>query len=135
MSDPSIPASHRDLLDAAGVAILSTIGDDGYPQSTALWFLLDGEVIRTSLHRSRQKYKNLLTRPQATLFVLDPANPYRTVEIRGDVTFDDDADKVFIRRLLAHYGQDPDTFPAPTDDRVVLTLTAGHVVAFGDEAG
>ena len=112
MSDPSIPASHRDLLDAAGVAILSTIGDDGYPQSTALWFLLDGEVIRTSLHRSRQKYKNLLTRPQATLFVLDPANPYRTVEIRGDVTFDDDADKVFIRRLLAH-----------------------HVVAFVDEAG
>lgn len=135
MNDSFIPASHRDLVEAAGVAVLSTIGDDGYPQSTALWFLLDGEVIRTSLHRSRQKYKNLLAHPQATLFVLDLANPYRTLEIRGDVTFDDDADKVFLERLVAHYGQDLDTFPAPTDDRVVLTLTPRHVVTYGDEAG
>lgn len=132
MSDASIPNSHRDLVDNPGVAVLSTVGDDGYPQSTALWFLLDGEVIRTSLHRSRQKYKNLLAHPKATLFVLDPTNPYRTLEIRGDVTFDDDADKVFLARIVAHYGQDLDSFPAPTDNRVVLTLTPRHVVTYGD---
>ncbi|TME61171.1 MAG: PPOX class F420-dependent oxidoreductase, partial [Chloroflexi bacterium] len=34
----TFPESHRDLLKA-DVAMLATIGQDGYPQVTALWFL------------------------------------------------------------------------------------------------
>ena len=133
MSSPApIPDTHRDLAEAPGVAILTTLGADGYPQTTALWYLLDGDVVRTSLHRTRQKYRNLERHPQATLFLLDSANPYRTLEIRGDVTLDDDGDKTFLARILDHYGQDPDTFPAPTDNRVVVTLTPHHVVTYGE---
>jgi PPOX class probable F420-dependent enzyme len=127
----TIPDSHRDLLTAPGVGVLSTIGPDGRPQSTAIWFLLDGDVIRTSLHQSRQKYRNVLATPRATLFVFDAASRYRTVEVRGDVTIDDDSDLSFLTRMLGHYGQDLAGFRAPTDNRVVVTLTPARVVAFG----
>src|SRR6476660_8654401 len=86
----TLPASHIDLLDAPGVATLSTLGPDGYPQVTAIWFMRDGDAIVTSLTTIRQKLRNIARHPQATLFLVDPANPYRTLEIRGDVTIEDD---------------------------------------------
>jgi PPOX class probable F420-dependent enzyme len=127
-----IPAAHRDLLEKSpGVAAFTTIGADGYPQTTAIWFLLDGDVVYTSLHKSRQKYRNILARPQATLFVIDPANSYHTLEIRGDVSVQDADDTSFLERLIARYGQTLATFAAPADNRVVVTLTPRHVVTNG----
>src|SRR5690348_2699399 len=83
---PSVPASHRALMDAP-VGVLSTVGADSVPQATAVWFLFDESegVVRFSLNTARQKVKNLLARPRASLLVLDPASPYRTVELRGTV--------------------------------------------------
>ena len=37
----------------------------------------------TSLAGVRQKLKNLQSLPKATVFVIDRANPYRTLEIRA----------------------------------------------------
>jgi len=127
----SIPVSHLDLVQAQGVGVLSTVGADGLPQSTAIWFLLDNDVLRTSLDTSRQKYRNLVRHPHATLFILDPTNPYRTLEVRADSSFGDDVDKSFFERIVRHYGQDPATFPASGDNRVVLTLTPRRVVING----
>ena len=134
VTDPTaslIPASHRELLEQPGVAAFTTIGADGYPQTTAIWFLLDGDVIRTSLHKSRQKLRNALANPHVTLFFIDPANLYHTVEIRGDATVEDAPDTSFLDRLVRHYGQTLETFAAPQDNRVVLTLTPRHVVTNG----
>jgi PPOX class probable F420-dependent enzyme len=119
----AVPESHRDLLAAQGVAVLSTVGPDALPQSTAVWYYLDGDVVRLSLHRSRQKYQNLVQRPIVTLFLLDPTNPYRTLEIRADVAIEDDPDSSFFERVVRHYGQDPDNFPAPKDNRAIVTLS------------
>ncbi|MDO8365062.1 MAG: PPOX class F420-dependent oxidoreductase [Actinomycetota bacterium] len=129
MTTPAIPESHLDLVNTPTVGVLSTLGSDGRPQSTAVWFLLDGDVIRTSLLTSRQKYKNMAAHPKATLFVLDPTNPFRTLEVRGDVAFDEDPGLAFFERIVRHYGMDPDTFPAPRDGRVVLTLHPARIVA------
>ena len=126
-----IPDSHRDLIEAAGIASLSTVGADGTPQVTALWYLADGDVVRTSLMTTRQKYKNVVAHPKATLFVTDPANPYRTLEIRADAAIDDDPGLEFFERILRHYGRDPETFPAEKEGRVILTLTPTRVVATG----
>ena len=84
MAEPTVPDSHRDLLDAA-TAILATNGADGKPQVTAVAFLFDpaDQRVKISLNDTRQKVKNLRRDPNATLFILDPANPYRTLEIRG----------------------------------------------------
>ncbi|MGD9700886.1 MAG: PPOX class F420-dependent oxidoreductase [Acidimicrobiia bacterium] len=130
-ADTTIPESHRDLIETPGVASLSTVGPDGLPQVTALWFLLDGDVVRTSLMTSRQKYKNVVAHPKATLFIIDPTNPYRTLEIRGTATFEEDPELALFERIIRHYGQDPETFPAPREGRVGLTLTPVRVVATG----
>ena len=62
------PDSHRDLLDAQ-VATLATIGADGFPQLTEVWFLHDEGELKTSLNTSRLKTKNLQARPQASMSV------------------------------------------------------------------
>lgn len=128
---PTIPDSHRDLIEAPGIASLSTVGADGMPQVTALWYLADGDTVKTSLMTSRQKYKNIVAHSKATLFIIDPANPFRTLEVRAEASVDDDPDLALFERIVRHYGQDPDNFPAPRDNRVVLTLRPTHVVAQG----
>ena len=127
----TIPDTHRDLLDGAHIATLSTAGADGTPQVTALWYLADGNTVTTSLMTSRQKYKNIVARPKATLFIIDPANPFRTLEIRATATIEPDHDLALLNRIIRHYGQDPDTFPGPREDRVILRLTPNRVVAQG----
>jgi hypothetical protein len=53
----TIPASHRDLLMQATVA-MSTSNTDGTIQTTAIWVLLaDDGIVRTSLAKARQKYR------------------------------------------------------------------------------
>jgi hypothetical protein len=54
----TIPDSHRDLLDAQ-VATLATVGKDGRPQLSALWFLAEDDIVRISLNTTRQKVRNL----------------------------------------------------------------------------
>jgi PPOX class probable F420-dependent enzyme len=125
----SIPDSHRDLLAAPNIAALSTVGADGLPQTTAVWYFLDGDVVRLSLVTGRQKYKNMARHPLASLLVIDPSNPYRTVEVRADVTFEDDPEEKFLDQVVRHYGQDPATFPGDRDNRVITTLTPRRVVA------
>jgi PPOX class probable F420-dependent enzyme len=127
----TLPDSHRDLLEAPGVAVLSTVGADSVPQVTAVWYLLDGDVIRTSLVDSRQKFKNMRRHPLATLFLLDPTNPYRSLEVRADVTIEEDPDLAFLDRVVRNYGQTLDTFPGEKHNRFVVTLTPRHVVANG----
>ncbi len=95
----TIPESHQDLL-AADVAMLATIAPDGYPQVTATWFLLDDDcVVKLSLNTTRQKVKNLRRHPECTLFVLDLANPYRTLEIRARAELQPDDEFTFADRL------------------------------------
>ncbi len=131
MPDATIPQSHHDLLDASIPVALATIGPTGHPQVTAIWAVRDGDTVVTSLAGVRQKLKNLRERPRATVFVIDPANPYRTLEVRGDVTVEPDPGLATLQRVLAAYGSDLTTFSGPLEDRVAVTLHPTRVVANG----
>jgi PPOX class probable F420-dependent enzyme len=131
MDDRTIPDSYRDLLDAPIPVALATIGPTGHPQVTAIWAFLDGDTVVTSLAGIRQKLKNLQVRPQATVFVVDPANPYRTLEIRGDVTIQPDPELATLVKVLNAYGTDLASFQGPLEDRTTITLHPTHVVARG----
>ena len=130
---PSIPASHRALLDAP-VGVLATVGADGLPQVTALWFLYDDAdgVVRFSLNTTRQKTKNLRARPVASLLVLDPANPYRTVELRGRVDVQPDPDYALADRVGKKYSADLRTMDRPGETRVAVTLRPEKVNTWGE---
>jgi len=76
-----IPDWRRDLLEGA-VATLATVGPDGRPQLSEVWFLADGDSISISLNTSRQNTKNLTARPQCSLLILDLAVPQRYLEVK-----------------------------------------------------
>jgi PPOX class probable F420-dependent enzyme len=126
----TIPESHRDLLDAQ-VATLATIGSDGRPQLSELWFLAEDGVVRLSLNSTRQKVKNLRRNPGGSLLILDLDNPYRYVEIRGVADVTDDPDYSFADKLGAKYGVDVRALDGPGESRVVVTLRPTRVRAWG----
>jgi PPOX class probable F420-dependent enzyme len=116
-----IPESHRDLLDAQ-VATLATIAPDGRPQVTAVWFLSDEGELRMSLNTVRKKVRNMQRNPACTLFILDLANPYRYLEVRGDAEISPDDDYTFADRLGAKYGADLRRIDKPGEVRVIVTV-------------
>jgi PPOX class probable F420-dependent enzyme len=125
----TIPESHRDLLDAP-VATLATVGADGRPQLSAVWFLADGDSVRVSLNTSRQKTKNIVANPAVTLFILDTANPARYLEMRGDAQVASDDDYAFADQVGAKYGGvDLRTMDQPGQSRVVVTIDPVRVNA------
>ncbi|HEY1664766.1 MAG TPA: PPOX class F420-dependent oxidoreductase [Trebonia sp.] len=131
MTTPKIPDSHKDLLSAQ-VGVLGTIGASGRPQLSATWFLADGETVKISLNTARQKVKNLQADPKVSFLILDPANPYKYVELRGDAEITPDDDYEFAAKVGAKYGgADLRDRDQPGDSRVVVTIKPTRVVAWG----
>ena len=123
------PDSHRDLLEAK-FATLATIGNDGGPQLTEIWFLFEDGQVKTSLNDSRRKTKNLMARPQCSLFILDLANPFRYLDVRGTAKIEPDDDYAFAQRLGAKYdGADVRDHDGPGEKRVVVTIEPTNVFA------
>jgi PPOX class probable F420-dependent enzyme len=122
------PDSHKDLLDAP-VASITTLGSDGYPQSTLTWFVHDDGELRISLASSRLKTKNLSKRPQMSLLIIDYSNPQRFLEVRGDATLTPDPDFEFADKVGAKYGVDVRTFDPPGTSRVRVTIDPKNVYA------
>jgi PPOX class probable F420-dependent enzyme len=126
----TIPDSHKDLLDAQ-VATLATLDDAGRPQLTEIWFLAEGDTVKMSLNTSRRKVSNLRKRPATSLLILDLANPYRYLEIRGDAEIKPDTDYAFADRVGAKYGEDLRDRDNPGDTRVIVTIVPTLVRAWG----
>jgi PPOX class probable F420-dependent enzyme len=66
-------------------AALTTLLPDGHPQTQVMWVDADDEhlLINTEVHR--QKFKNVQRDPRVTLTIWDSEDPYRFVEVRGEV--------------------------------------------------
>ncbi len=124
----AIPSSHRDLLDGQ-FATLGTVGPDGRPQLSEVWFLADGDTIGISLNTTRQKTRNLRANPAASLFLLDLAAPYRYLELRGDAEISPDEDYSFADRVGAKYNADLRVHDQPGQGRVVVTIRPVRVNA------
>ncbi len=124
----TIPENYRDLLSAE-VATLSTIGPDGRPQMSEVWFLAEGDTVSISLNSSRQKMKNLLRNPACSVLILDLGMPYRYLELRGDAEISPDPDYVFADKVGAKYGSDLRAHDQPGQTRYVVTIRPTRVNA------
>ncbi len=129
----TIPATHADLLERPTIAHIATLGPDGAPQSTPVWFRYDGETVKFSLTTGRQKYRNVTRNPAVALSILDPDNPYRYLEVRGVVSsIDADPDLAFINSLAQRYlGEEKYPWHQPSDQRVIVSITPQHSTAMG----
>ncbi|HEX2052456.1 MAG TPA: PPOX class F420-dependent oxidoreductase [Actinomycetota bacterium] len=124
-----VPESHKDLKNAQ-FASLATIGPDGRPQVSEVWFLCEGDDFMVSLNRARQKTKNLIINPAVCLFILDLANPMRYLEIRGDAAVEPDDDYAFADRVGRKYGGlDLRQLDGPGERRVKVTIHPSRINA------
>ena len=123
-----IPDSHKDLLESTALAHVATLGPDGEPQSNPVWFDWDGEHVKFSQTKTRQKYRNVKRDPRIPLSIVDPEDPYRYLEIRGVVErIDEDPDLAFINSMSKKYrGEDKYKNHRPGDERVVVFVRPDH---------
>jgi|TARA_B110000438_G_C15779884_1_gene635817 PPOX class probable F420-dependent enzyme len=110
------------------VADIATIGPSGEPHCTPVWFDWDGVAIRLSLTTARQKYRNVCANPLVAMSLIDPDNPYRSMEVRSSVVdISDDSGNEFLNTLASRYmGIEEYTFDVPGTERVVVTLEPNH---------
>lgn len=85
MQPIAIPPSHRDLVEGTFNAILTTLMPDGQPQTTPVWFNMDGDYLLVNTMSRFQKAKNMQRDPRVALLIYDPHHPHHHVEIRGEV--------------------------------------------------
>jgi PPOX class probable F420-dependent enzyme len=83
-SRPRVPTSHRDLLRAPIVGVLTTLLPDGLPHSALVWLDEDAGEVRLNTTLERQSSRNLRRDPRLSLLAVDPADTGRYVQLRGD---------------------------------------------------
>lgn len=127
----NIPQSHQDIIERSEIIQLGTIGPDGEPQITALWFHFDGDTVRMSIADSRQKLRNLQRDPRTSALFVDPENPYRTIELRGRVDIEPDPNYEFASKVGEKYKSDLREMDGPGENRAVVTLVVNKVNTFG----
>ncbi len=77
----------KDLLsrEKKAFAVLALVRADGTPHATPVWFDWDGANLIINTARGRVKDRILRKHPTVVLAIMDPANPYRYLQIRGRV--------------------------------------------------
>lgn len=136
---PTIPESHRDLIDGPIHVSFTTIMPDGQPQSSIVWCNSEGDRVLVNSAAGRQKDKNVRRDPRVTILSLDPTNPFRWIEIRGaveEITEEGALEHIDeLARLYAnapsYYGHVTPAEQAPKETRVMYKIKPVRVIAFG----
>ena len=83
----NFPEKYLDLFKPETKAhlFLATVMPDGSPQVTPVWFDTDGEHILINTNEGRVKDRNMKERPKVAMVIQDPADPFRYLQIRGEV--------------------------------------------------
>ena len=119
----------RTLCEGANFAALTTLFDDGRPQTQVMWVGCDEDhvLINTELHRS--KFKNVEGDPRVTVMVWDATNPYSYVEVRGRVVdmVRGDVARANIDELSQKYTGDVYAYEV-TSERVLLKIAPDREV-------
>ena len=113
------------ILRSKEVAHLATIGPDGAPQSSPMWFLWDGEYIKFTHATNRKKYRNIQRDPRVAVSIIDGDDPYTYAEFRGVVErIEEDPAGAFYETLAKRYGA---PWGYPGDPRVIFYMKIEHI--------
>ena len=125
----ALPDRAKTLLDDANFVVVATSNTDGSPQTSVLWATYDGDGLLLSTTQGRKKETNWLKDPRTSVLILDRADPYRYVEVRGTVSMTTDGGPELIERLSQLYTGQRYTGDEGTDNiRVVVRVTPTRVV-------
>ena len=128
----NIPEDFQDLFEDETKAFLflATVMADGSPQVTPIWFNTDGEHILINSAKGRVKDRNLRARPQVAVAIMDPADPYRYIQLRGEVVeITEEGAREHINALSLKYRGDPVYSGPPDQIRVTYKILPKRVDA------
>lgn len=112
------------LLAEPQLAHVATIEPDGAPHVTPVWVDTDGEHILFNTAKGRVKHRNMLRNPVVAISVVDKADDYRTLWVRGRAEMVEEGADQHIDKLAKKYlGQDSYPFRRPGEVRVIVRVT------------
>lgn len=118
MGSAILPEDKQDLLQRPIVVTLVTLMPDMHPQANPVWFSWDGDYIWVNSAKGRQKDKNMRRQPKVTILSVDPNNPYRYLEVRGEVVEITEEGAIdHINFLSQRYRGQPDYYASMPDRR------------------
>jgi len=124
----AVPEGLASLLTTNVVAHVSLVEADGSIVTHVMWVDYDGEHVLTSSPKESYKSRAFRRRPQVSISVVDPADPWRRLSISGRVTdIHDDDGLAFINKMSARYMGAP--YPRP-GAREVFVITPDRVRSY-----
>lgn len=117
-----IPDEFHKLLASQAFAFVATIGKDGAPQVTPVWFIWDGSNVQLSLIDGMQRHLNLTRDNRLAVAIAHPADPYRYLELRGHVTLNPDTDGTVFKAIARKYTGSDFSMEPPDTVRHVATI-------------
>ena len=130
----NIPEKFQDLFtdEARAFLFLATTMADDAPQVTPIWFNTDGEHILINSAKGRTKDRNMRARPKVAVAIMDPKNPYRYIQLRGEIVeITEVGAREHINALAKKY-MGKDVYPGPPDEtRVIYKIEIGKTNTMG----
>ena len=129
-----IPVEYQDLVTNPIVASLATSMSDGTPQVTPFWFSYAHGLFYVNAAIGRLKDINIRRTSYVALCIIDPANAYRYVAVRGPVIDISDADvgRTHINELsFRYFGRPVYRSDDPNEVRARYTIRPDHISTMG----
>ena len=129
-----IPAKFADLVtdQTKAFASVATVLKDGTPQVTPVWFDTAGDRIRINTASGRVKARTLKEGRKVALAIMDPANPYRYMQVRGKVTkVTTDGADAHIDKLAHKYMGTDYPFRQAGESRILIEIAPETVQTMG----
>jgi PPOX class probable F420-dependent enzyme len=123
MAETIISPEVRAFLESMKVpGVLSTLGKNGAPITSAVWFgFLEGDIL-VSTPATRPKARNARADPRVSFIVDSKERPYRGVAIEGEAEVLEDPDRSLVRAIAERY-LGPD-LPRETAERLAIPRVA-----------
>ena len=121
----AIPDKFLDLVtQKKAFANLATLMPDGSPQVTPVWFDYHDGLIRVNTAKGRVKARNMKTGVPVALAIMDPDNPYRYLQVRGNVgrVIEAGADQHIDSLAKKYLGKDKYPWGRPDEMRVTYEI-------------
>lgn len=124
---------YADLFDKKALASMATIMPGGQPQVTPVWCDFDGENVLVNTAVGRVKDRNLQRDGRVSLALIDPDNPYRYLEVRGNVVdrTEDGADEHINKMAKKYLGVDTYPYRQPGEVRVLYRIKPERLSGMG----
>lgn len=129
----TLPDDLLDLLRKPSPCFISTIMADGSPQVTETWVDTDGEHVIINTVVGFVKVRNVERDPRVAVAIQDPENPFRYIQVRGEVTsMTTEGGVESIEALSQKYTGRPYPWYGGRDQkRIILTIKANSVSGQG----